>query len=148
MAVDPTAHRAYVANQASANVTVIDTTTNTIVGAPIPVGTLPFGVGVDPTVHRAYVTNHGSNKVTVIDTTTNVVGSPIPVGTRPPARGGSDRPPCLRRQRGPRQRDGDRHDDQYRPGRPDHRGGPPIAVGVDPTIHRAYVANFGGNTVR
>ena len=41
----------------SNNVTVIDTTTNTVVGTPIPVGTSPHGVGVDPTVHRAYVAN-------------------------------------------------------------------------------------------
>ena len=63
--------------------TVIDTTTNAVVGAPIPVGTNPFGVGVDPTVHRAYVANQTSNTVTVIDTTTNIVGTPIPVGTFP-----------------------------------------------------------------
>ena len=68
--------------------TVIDTTTNTVVGTPIPVGTSPVGVGVDPTVHRAYVANDGSNNVTVIDTTTNtVVGTPIPVGSSPSAWG-------------------------------------------------------------
>jgi YVTN family beta-propeller protein len=65
-------------------VTVIDTTTNTVVGAPIPVGPAPQGVGVDPTVHRAFVANFGSNTVSVIDTTTNtVVGAPIPVGDGP-----------------------------------------------------------------
>src|SRR5947199_25309 len=61
--------RAYVANGGSNNVTVIDTTSNTVVGAPIPVGIFPNGVGVDPTVHRAYVVNRGSTAVTVIDTT-------------------------------------------------------------------------------
>jgi YVTN family beta-propeller protein len=76
--------RAYVANFSSNNVTVIDTMTNLVVGTPIPVGSLPFGVGVDPTVHRAYVANELSNSMTVIDTTTNaVVGTPIPVGTAP-----------------------------------------------------------------
>ena len=64
--------------------TVIDTTTNTVVGAPIPVGTHPLGVGVDPTVHRAYVANNRQRHVTVIDTTTNtVVGAPIPCGASP-----------------------------------------------------------------
>ena len=38
--------------------TVIDTTTNTVVGTPIPVGSGPVAVGVDPTVHRAYVANY------------------------------------------------------------------------------------------
>src|SRR4029079_685530 len=64
--------RAYVANRSSGNVTVIDTTTNTVVGAPISVGaTAPRSVVVDPTGHRAYVANASSNFVTVIDTTTN-----------------------------------------------------------------------------
>ena len=48
MGVDPTVHRAYVANFTSSNVTVIDTTTNTVVGAPIPVGSNPMGVGIGP----------------------------------------------------------------------------------------------------
>ena len=39
--VDPTVHRAYVTNFTSNTVTVIDTTTSTVVGAPIPVGTHP-----------------------------------------------------------------------------------------------------------
>src|SRR5262249_31766551 len=70
--------RAYVTNFGSNSVTVIDTTLNTFVGAPIPVGSGPLGVGVDPTVHRAYIANQNSSNVTVIDTTTNtVVGTPI-----------------------------------------------------------------------
>jgi YVTN family beta-propeller protein len=84
----PCTRCAYVVNNGSNNVTVIDTTTNTVVGAPIPVGRYPGGVGVDPTVHRAYVPDPISNSVTVIDTTTNtVVGAPIPVGTWPVAVG-------------------------------------------------------------
>src|SRR6478736_3291816 len=43
--------RAYVANYGSNTVSVIDTTTNTVLGAPIPVGSSPDAVGVDPTVH-------------------------------------------------------------------------------------------------
>ena len=61
-------------------VTLPDTTTNAVVGAPIIVGTGPAGVGVDPTINRAYVANQNSNNVTVIDTTPNaVVGTPISV---------------------------------------------------------------------
>src|SRR5207237_343985 len=80
-------HRAYVANNGSNTVTVIDTTTNTVLGAPIPVGTNPRGVGVDPIVHRAYLSNLSSHDVTVIDTTTNLVGGPHPAGTQPAALG-------------------------------------------------------------
>ena len=46
--VDPTVHRAYVANAGSNNVTVIDTTSNAVVGAPIAVGNSPWGVGIGP----------------------------------------------------------------------------------------------------
>src|SRR5436190_13199481 len=49
----PLPGRAYVANFGSNNVTVIDTTTNTVVGTPIPVGNLPNSVGVDSTLRRA-----------------------------------------------------------------------------------------------
>ena len=48
MGVDPTVHRAYVTNHFSNSVTVIDTTTNTVVGTPIPVGTGPLAVGIGP----------------------------------------------------------------------------------------------------
>ncbi|MGW2556454.1 hypothetical protein ACWCZ6_40685, partial [Streptomyces sp. NPDC001635] len=41
---------AYVANFGSDNVSVIDTTTNTVVGNPIPVGTRPVGVAITPDV--------------------------------------------------------------------------------------------------
>jgi YVTN family beta-propeller protein len=40
--------RAHGATRASNTVSVIDTTTNAVVGAPIPVGTNPLGVGIGP----------------------------------------------------------------------------------------------------
>jgi YVTN family beta-propeller protein len=46
--VDPTVHRAYVANYGSHTVTVIDTTTKTVVGGPVPVWLQPFAVGIGP----------------------------------------------------------------------------------------------------
>ena len=62
---------------------MIDTATNTVVGAPIPVGTNPFGLAVTPKGGFAYVANSGSSSVSVIDTATHaVVGSPIPVGSQ------------------------------------------------------------------
>src|SRR4051794_24225032 len=82
----PLPGRAYVANSGSNTVSVIDTTTNTVLGVPIPVGLFPAAVGVDPTFHFAYVANLSSDTVTVINTTTNaVVGVPIPVGDAPRA---------------------------------------------------------------
>jgi len=75
---------AYVTNGGDNSVSVIDTTTNTVVGDPIPVGSFPIGVAVTPDGKHAYVVNVDSNSVSVIDTTTNtVVGDPIPVGSGP-----------------------------------------------------------------
>ena len=71
---------AYVTNNQSNTVSVIDTATNTVVGAPISVGSNPAGVAITPDSTRAYVANFSSNTVSVIDTTTNtVVGAPISV---------------------------------------------------------------------
>jgi len=61
---------AYVANQISHDVSVINTATNMIVGPPIPVGTTSRGVAITPDGTSAYVANQGSNNVTVIDTAT------------------------------------------------------------------------------
>ncbi len=74
---------AYVTNHDSNNVSVIDTATNTAVGAPIPVGQGPLGVAVNPAGTRVYVTNNDSNNVSVIDTSTNAVIATIPVGSLP-----------------------------------------------------------------
>ena len=48
VAITPDGKHAYVANETSNNVSVIDTATNTLVGTPIPVGALPTGVGIIP----------------------------------------------------------------------------------------------------
>lgn len=78
------AHRAYVTNQGSASVSVIDTASNAVIGSPIPVGTGPLQVAITPDGSRAYVTNSSGSSVSVIDTQTNAtMGAPIPV-TFPP----------------------------------------------------------------
>ncbi|MFD5430272.1 YncE family protein, partial [Streptomyces sp. NPDC127084] len=74
--------RAYVTNLDSDNVSVINTTDNTVL-TTIPVGTGPRGVAISPDGARAYVTNQGSNNVSVINTTDNTVLTTIPVGTQP-----------------------------------------------------------------
>ncbi|MFD5430273.1 YncE family protein, partial [Streptomyces sp. NPDC127084] len=62
----------YVTNFSSNNVSVIDTTNNTVL-TTIPVGTQPFGVAISPDGARAYVTNLDSDNVSVINTTDNTV---------------------------------------------------------------------------
>ena len=78
----------YVTNEADSTVSVIDTATNTVVGSPIPVGSVPIGVAVTPDGTKVYVTNFGSANVSVIHTATKDPASKsvvktVPVGTGP-----------------------------------------------------------------
>ena len=77
------AQNAYVANELSDNVTVIDTRTNAVVGAPIPVGGAPWGVAVSPNGASVYVTNINSGTVSVIDARTNTAAATFHAGTYP-----------------------------------------------------------------
>ena len=74
--------RAYVTNQLSNTVSVIDVSTNAVV-ATIPVGARPYGSAVNPQGTRAFITNADGNSVSVIDTATNAVIATIPVGVSP-----------------------------------------------------------------
>ncbi len=63
---------AYIANLDSNDVSVIDTSNDTVL-ATVPVGNSPFGVAVKPDGTRVYVTNDSDNTVSVIDTFNNTV---------------------------------------------------------------------------
>ncbi len=82
IAVSPDGTRAYVGNNVSNTVSVIDTATNRVL-TNIPVGNGPRGVAFSPDGARAYVGNNVSNTVSVIDTATDRVLTNIPVGNRP-----------------------------------------------------------------
>jgi YVTN family beta-propeller protein len=69
---------AYVVNQGSNTISVINTSTN-LVSATIPVGANPNAVAVTRDGARAYVTNTDSNTVSVIDTVANLVLTNIQV---------------------------------------------------------------------
>ena len=69
---------AYVANQGSATVSVIDLTANQKT-QDIPVGVEPYGVALTPNGTRAYVANSASNTVSVIDTASNTVVATIAI---------------------------------------------------------------------
>ena len=71
---------AYITNEGSATVSVIDTATQTVV-ATVPVGSLPCGVAVTPDGALVYVANAGGDTVSVIDTATNTVVATVPVGS-------------------------------------------------------------------
>ncbi len=70
---------AYITNTAG-TVSVIDTSTNTVVGTPISVGIGPGGVAVNPAGTRVYVANQGTGTVSVIDTSSNTKLTDISVG--------------------------------------------------------------------
>jgi YVTN family beta-propeller protein/autotransporter-associated beta strand protein len=74
---------AYIANAGSNDVSVINTTTNVVVGSPITVGSQPVAVAVTPDGKYVYVTNNASNKISVIDAATNTVVGSITLGSQP-----------------------------------------------------------------
>jgi YVTN family beta-propeller protein/VCBS repeat-containing protein len=73
-----TNNRVYVTNKSAGTVTVIDTTTNTVVGT-INVGATPDGVVLKPDGSRLYVSSTDGNTVTVVNTTNNTVVATIAV---------------------------------------------------------------------
>jgi YVTN family beta-propeller protein len=77
-AVVATNNRAYVTNKSAGTVTVIDTTTNTVIGT-INVGATPDGVVLKPDGSRLYVSSTAGNTVTVVNTTSNTVVTTIAV---------------------------------------------------------------------
>jgi outer membrane autotransporter protein len=85
VAVSPDGTRAYVTNIGTNTVSVIDTATNTVVGAPIPVGSVPNAVAFSPDGTRAYVANDGATSVSVINTGTKTVVATVTVGVSPTA---------------------------------------------------------------
>ena len=84
VAVDPTAHTAYVTNINDDTVSLIDEATSTVT-ATIAVGGGPIAVAADPAARTAYVTNGGNGTVSVIDEATGTVTAIIGVGSGPDA---------------------------------------------------------------
>ncbi len=78
--VAPTNGYAYIANEGSGNVSVINTATN-MVTATIPTGDTPYSVAVSPDGSRVYVVNANSYNVSVINTSTNTVIDSVHVYT-------------------------------------------------------------------
>ena len=73
---------AYVSNFGSDNLSVIDTSNNTVVDT-VTVGDSPFGIAITSDASRAYVANLGSNNVSVIDITSNTVVAMVNVEKNP-----------------------------------------------------------------
>ncbi|MGB9941312.1 PKD domain-containing protein [Methanosarcina sp.] len=73
---------AYITNEESNNISVIDTSTDKVT-ATISVGSNPMGAGINPDGTKVYVVNARSNDVSIIDTATNTVIATVPVGSSP-----------------------------------------------------------------
>jgi YVTN family beta-propeller protein len=73
---------AYITNNDSSTVSVIDTATNDVT-VTVNVGANPVGVAVNPAGTKVYVANSASNTVSVINTTSNTVTATVPVGSAP-----------------------------------------------------------------
>src|SRR5258708_39213036 len=67
------AQTVYIPDAGSNTVSVIRTATNTVIGSPIVVGSIPLGVAVTPDGRQVYVANNGRDTVSVIDTPANTV---------------------------------------------------------------------------
>ena len=81
--ITPNKAFAYVTNQVSGTVSVIDLNSQTKV-TDITVGAEPYGIALTPDGTRAYVANSASNTVSIIDTTTNTVVGAINIpGVQP-----------------------------------------------------------------
>jgi YVTN family beta-propeller protein len=80
--VDPYSDKIYVTNLGSNSVSIIDGSTNTILGNVENV-TSPVSVDVDPIRSWIYVTNIDTNTLSKIDAVTNKVVKNVTVGTHP-----------------------------------------------------------------
>lgn len=83
IAVTPDARYAYVTNEESDSVSVLETKTMRAVGKPIPVGLAPRTVAISPDGTRAYVADYGGEEVSVIDTLTDAVVGTIETAPKP-----------------------------------------------------------------
>src|SRR3954451_466833 len=78
------ATRAYVANQGSNNVSVIDLTQSPpVVSATVAVGSAPDAAALSADGTRLYVPNFRGGTLSIVSTTTNTVTQTVPVGSRP-----------------------------------------------------------------
>ncbi|HTW56014.1 MAG TPA: YncE family protein [Thermoplasmata archaeon] len=79
-ALDPSNGLLFVTDSQGANVTVLNTSTNSVV-ATVPVGTVPLGIVYDPENGLVYVANSGSYNVSVLNGTSLRVAGSFDVGS-------------------------------------------------------------------
>ena len=87
VAVTPDGSKVYVANQFDGTLSVIDTTTDNVVGSPITVGGDPTGLAITRDGRILYVADKLDGTVSVVDTSTDLVAATVSVGNAPFALG-------------------------------------------------------------
>ena len=158
VAVNPNTHQVYVANANSGTVSVINgSATPPSVTTTITIGSTPFGIGVDPVTNRIYVANHGSSTVSIIDgsaippsvTSTFSVASPVGLALNSVAKemyvvnDGANTVTIFDISATPPLNIGSVNVGSTSVGIGYGVGG----VGVNPSIRRIYVSNYGENTI-
>ncbi len=83
-AAPASAHELWVLGEDSDDVTVIDTTTNEVVGEPIAVGDEPRSIAFSPDGASAYIVNRGDHSLSIVDTATKAVAAPLELGSFAP----------------------------------------------------------------
>ena len=84
VAISPNGAYAYITNEYSNNVIILNTATNTVVNSISSGINNPYGVAFSPSGTYAYVTNFGSSNVAIINTTTNTITGYITSGIDEP----------------------------------------------------------------
>lgn len=149
---DATGLLAYIANETTRVVSVIDTTTGSVAPTTIPVGVAPTGVAVHATGTRSYVSNFNSGNISVIDAATGtsvtvpVLDAPAGVAVNPAgtrvyvANSGSNRVSVI-------DTSGNSASSAKVIGTPVLVGVRPFGVAVNQAGTRVYVTNQGDDTV-
>jgi YVTN family beta-propeller protein len=75
------ARNAYVTNSQDGSVTVLDASTNQVIGTPIPIGenTIPYSLAISPDGKTVWVLNEAGTLVSIDTATNQLVGDPIAV---------------------------------------------------------------------
>jgi len=82
LALSPDGIRLYAGNKNQSNIEIINTASNTIIGAvTLSAGASVAGLAISPDGSRIYTSNRITNNVSVIDASTHTVSSNIPVGS-------------------------------------------------------------------
>ena len=87
IAVDSGTHRGYVTSYDDSRLTIINTSTNTVVGS-VAVGSGPIGVAIDTIGNQplpmVFVANYRANSISFVDTSTNTVVGTVSLGDNLP----------------------------------------------------------------